>query len=277
MQPRPIVAALMGLVACGRAPIVGAVASGHQPEAGDTNGDGQIDLSDGLYLLRHQLAGGSRSVCQGAADTIPDRRVDLGDAFAIWYHLFAGNTALGPMDPSWCSTWDTLPAPAEGRFALELDAPRKVSAEAGVASFEALVTLQSHDLAVEGWSLAVISDGCQIQSATVVGTAAADRRDSPAGERDGGFERTEIGPDGAATSAVVLGWLTPVALPASEDPVDLLSLTVQATVAEGCVRCALRVSDGEVGGGEPVINVLSVGGRSYRPALPEVEVKLCAG
>lgn len=277
MRAPAIVAVLLGAVACQRAPVVAAAPSGQTPEVGDTNGDGAIDLSDGLFVLRHLMAGGSRSVCQGAADTLPDRRVDLGDAFAIWYHLYAGNTALGPMDPAWCSAWDTLPAPAEGRMALTLDAPRKAVAEAGVAGFEATVQLQSEDLAVEGWSLAAAAEGCQITSATVAGTEGADLRDSPAGARDGGFERTDLGPDGAATSAVVLGWLTPVALSPSDEPVDLLILKVQANVDEGCVRCTVRLEDGGVGGGLPVDNVISVGGRSYRPELPEVEVKLCAG
>ncbi len=277
MRSATIVAALLGAVACRAAPIVVAEPSGQAPTAGDTNGDGRVDVSDGLLVLRHLMAGGARAVCQGAADTLVDRRVDLGDAFAIWYHLYAGNTVLGPMDPDWCSTYDTLPAPAEGRMEWSIDAPRKVSGEGGRAHFEAIVELVSADLAVEAWSLGVAAEGCEISAATVSGTAGADLRDSPAGARDGGFERTDLSADGGATSAVVLGWLTPVALDPSDEPASLLVFQVESAVADGCAPCVLRLEDGVVGGGEPVVNVISVDGRSYRPELPEVEVKLCSG
>jgi len=258
--------------ACARAPEVYADASGHTPGMGDTNGDGRVDLSDGLVVLRHQLSGGSRAVCAGVADINQDHRQDLGDAFAIWYHLYAGNTVFHDVEAGWCDRWDTLADPPAGRLALGWDAPKRSEGEDLLATVE----LQSPDLAVEGWSLAVVAEGCEISAATTQGTVGADLRDDPPGIRDGGFDRTEV-VGGVASSAVVLGWLSPVALDPSEDAVALLRVTISAPPpASGCQPCTLRLDDDRVTGGEPVVNLLSVGGRSYRPALPEATVKVCA-
>lgn len=268
MRPLHIITPLV-LVACGRLPVVAADPSGEQPVAGDTNGDGRVDLSDGLLVLRAQMAGGPPAVCMGAADVLRDNRVDLADAFAVWYHLYAGTTSLTEIAPGFCDTLDTLPRAPEGRMALEFEADRKVKA----SSFEATVTLASPDLAVEGWSLAAVAEGCTITGATVAGTQGADLRDSPAGARDGGFERTEV-VDGVASSAVALGWKTVVALDPSEDPAPLLTLTVEADGGD-CQTCTLRLEDGHATGGEPVTNLVSVAGRSYRPELPTAEIKVC--
>ena len=269
MRRGPIIAAALGLIGCDRPPVVAADPSGATPVTGDTNGDGRIDLSDGLVLLRAQLSGGQPAVCFGAADIDQDHRVDLGDGFAIWYHLYAGNTTFFEIEDGWCDAVVPHLAAPEGRMALALDAPRK-----GTGPPEVQVTLQSPDLAVEGWSLAAVAEGCTITAATVAGTQGADRRDSPAGARDGGWERTEV-VGGVASSAVVLSWQSPLGLEPSEDPAPLLALTLSPSGA-GCAPCAVRLEDGHATGGEPVTNLLSVGGRSYRPPLPETSLKLCA-
>ncbi len=269
MRPTIIIAAVALIGGCQRLPVVAADPSGEEPGPGDNNGDGRVDLSDGLVVLRAQLSGGQPAVCFGAADVLQDHRVDLGDGFAVWYHLFAGNTEFFPIQDGWCERWESFVEAPEGRMALEIDAPRK-----GEGSAELRVTLTSPDLAVEGWSLAAVAEGCTIGAASVAGTAGADLRDSPAGLRDGGFERTDL-VDGVASSAVVLSWSSPLGLPASEDPVDLLTLTVEPT-GEGCEDCTVRLEDGHATGGEPVTNLLSVGGRSYRPELPEVRLRMCA-
>lgn len=264
-----MIAVAVQLGACGRTPVVAADPSGSTPTTGDTNGDGRVDLSDGLVLLRAQLSGAQPAVCMGAADIDQDHRVDLGDGFAIWYHLFAGNTTLHAIEDGWCDTWETMAAAPEGRMALTLDGPRKADGEAQV-----LVALTSPDLGAEGWSLAAVAEGCTITAATVAGTLGADLRDSPAGARDGGFERTELR-SGVASSAVVLSWERPLALAPSEEEEPLLALTL-APEGEGCGTCVVRLEDGHATGGEPVTNLISVGGRSYRPALPELSLKLCA-
>jgi hypothetical protein len=205
-------------------------------------------------------------------DIDQDHREDLGDAFAIWYHLYAGNTLFSDIEAGWCDRWDTMEDPPAGRLALGWDAPAKTEGEDFLATLE----LQSPDLAVEGWSLAVVAEGCEVVEATTAGTAGADLRDDPPGSRDGGFDRTEV-VGGVASSAVVLGWLSPTALEPSEDAVALLRVTVSAPPpTEGCQSCTLRLEDDHATSGEPVINLLSVGGRSYRPALPEAAVKVCA-
>lgn len=258
--------------ACARVPEVYADASGHAPAMGDTNGDGRVDLSDGLVILRHQLSAGPRAVCAGVADINQDRREDLADAFAIWYHVYAGNTVFYDVAAGWCDRWDAMADPPGGRLALDWRVTSRTHGE----DFLATVELQSPDLAVEGWSLAVVTEGCTISAATTRGTVGADLRDDPPGSRDGGFDRTEI-VDGVASSAVVLGWLSPVALDPSDDAAALLRVTISAPPpASGCQPCTVRLEDDRSTSGEPVVNLLSVGGRSYRPALPEASVKVCA-
>lgn len=268
MRTGGIIAAATLLGACARVPVVAADPSGQTPTTGDANADGRVDLSDGLLLLRAQMAGGPTATCMGAVDIDQDHRVDLGDAFAIWYHLFAGSTAFFEIEEGWCEDPVALPDAAEGRMALALDLPREATGTA-----EARVTLTSLDLAVEGWSLAVVAQGCAITAASTAGTAGADWRDQPAGSRDGGFERTEL-VGGVASSAVALSWLEPRALEPSEEARDLLVLTLEA--GSGC-DCTLRLEDGHATGGQPVTNLLSVAGRSYRPALPEATLELCPG
>lgn len=268
MRPIWIIAAFVW-TGCGRAPFVEAEPSGQQPVPGDANGDGTVDLSDGMAILHSQLSGGPHPVCYGAADAVHDNHVDLGDAFAIWYHLFAGNTVISEITPGWCDTWTPWADAPAGRLALEIDAPARATGAA-----QATVQLRSPDLAVEAWSLAVVAEGCTLRAATTAGTAGADQRDDPPGDRDGGFERTDLA-EGLATSAVVLSWRSQRGLTPTRDPIALLALTLEPSAA-GCAPCTLRLEDGHATAGEPVDNLVSVRGRTYKPALPEATVKLCA-
>lgn len=61
---------------------------------GDTNNDGKVDISDGIFLLNHLFLGGERWVCDPAANANDDGSTDLSDAVYVFNHLFLGGPAL---------------------------------------------------------------------------------------------------------------------------------------------------------------------------------------
>ena len=61
---------------------------------GDSNGDGDVDLSDTVYTLLYLYNGGRGFPCAKAADANDDGVVDIADAIAVLNHLFAG---AGPL------------------------------------------------------------------------------------------------------------------------------------------------------------------------------------
>lgn len=60
---------------------------------GDSNGDGAIDISDGVKILAVSFIGLGDYGCRDAADANDDTRVDLSDAVFIFTHLFLGGAA----------------------------------------------------------------------------------------------------------------------------------------------------------------------------------------
>ena len=66
---------------------------------GDSNGDGDVDLSDGVATLGYLFLGGARLDCDDAADANDDGRLNVSDPVATLMSLFSG---AGP-----------LPAPSE--------------------------------------------------------------------------------------------------------------------------------------------------------------------
>ena len=61
---------------------------------GDSNGDGGVDLSDAIYILRSLFLGGEPLPCLKAADANDDSRVDVSDPVKILGVLFLGEPAL---------------------------------------------------------------------------------------------------------------------------------------------------------------------------------------
>lgn len=95
---------------------------------GDVDEDGQLDLTDALYLLRHLLAGGPEpkpGACGGQngaqnGDVNGDSTLDILDATHLLLHLFAG----GPL-PVTCGSRETsLPTPVEPPRELRTDMVR---------------------------------------------------------------------------------------------------------------------------------------------------------
>lgn len=73
---------------------------------GDSNGDGQLDISDPIRTLNFLFAGGVTIGCQDAADANDDGGVDISDAVYSLNFLFAGGKDIPPpisksgMDPT---------------------------------------------------------------------------------------------------------------------------------------------------------------------------------
>jgi hypothetical protein len=68
---------------------------------GDSNADGQIDITDGVFTLGYLLLGGREPPCHDAADTNDDETLDLADAISTFTFLFLGGAtppAPGPFD-----------------------------------------------------------------------------------------------------------------------------------------------------------------------------------
>jgi hypothetical protein len=232
---------------------------------GDANGDGAVDVADPILVLRHAAAAGLAPACAEAVDLVPDGRVQLDDAFALLVALGEGLFDPEEADTSTCGD-AALPAP-EACQDLEVSLTAPASAQAG-APFEATVHLASASLAVEGWSLPVTAQGCQVVTATTAGTAAAAVTASPPGLRDLGYDMTTVA-QGAATSVVVLGFMDAVALPVDGQARPVLALAVQA---DDCGTCTLRLGPPAVGLGPEIPAVLAAQGAAW--PLPETSAAI---
>lgn len=249
------------------------------PVAGDANGDGHLDVSDGVYLQRHLFDAGPAPACEAAVDVPPNGSLDATEAFASWYQLGPQSYRLRDnVDASACALVARAAETACGDgAALGVSAPETVSgAEGAVTSFTATVTLVSPKLAVEAWSFAVQAEGCTLSAATTAGTKGADKADDPPGLRDGGFAWQGLASETEGAVITVLNWRDTDALSPSEDAVDLHAFTVSATPGAACAPCTLSVVSGTEG--EGVEAVLSGGGGyRYVPGLGSVSVSVCPG
>ncbi|MEC9348727.1 MAG: hypothetical protein VX387_03320, partial [Planctomycetota bacterium] len=61
---------------------------------GDDNGDGNVDLSDPIFSLTHQFAGGPAAGCMESMDSNDDGQLNITDSIFTLTHLFAGGPAL---------------------------------------------------------------------------------------------------------------------------------------------------------------------------------------
>jgi hypothetical protein len=57
---------------------------------GDTNGDSNLDIADGIFILSYLFANGATPSCEDSADANDDGTVDIADAIAVLGDLFAG-------------------------------------------------------------------------------------------------------------------------------------------------------------------------------------------
>jgi hypothetical protein len=242
------------------------------PVAGDVNGDGVADLTDGLAIRSYARAGGPPPACDAAADVVVDGLVEPGDGIALWSHLFVGTTRLQELPPGACEPVSSNEdPPCAGDVSFTPVGSDVTAASGSIASFPAAVEIRGATAPVEGWSFGVSAEGCAIAGATTAGTRAADVRDG--GLREGGYDHTEV-KDGHAVTAVALSWRDEVG---ATGDVAVLALTVEANVGTACAPCTLRVEDGLAGAGGPVAAIAAVKGRSAIPRRDDVAIQVCPG
>jgi hypothetical protein len=84
---------------------------------GDANGDGGVDISDPVAVLRYLFAGGQPPACLDAADADDSGTVDVTDPVYVLRFLFRGGPAMPP----------PYPDPGEDASPDDLDCERQVS------------------------------------------------------------------------------------------------------------------------------------------------------
>ncbi len=243
--------------------------------AGDANGDGWVDVSDGMYVARSVFSGGP-TACAEASDLADDDVVDAADAFALWSWLGPGaNTWLPTLEAGACpAPTRAAPAGCADGLALSVSAPEEVEG-AGTVQFEATVQLAHPSLDVEAWSFGIEATGCTLSAASTNGTNAADLRDDPPGSRDGGMSWVHLRDASTALSLVVVDWRRDATLEASALPSAVLALDVSAAVGDSCAPCTLTLVSGEEGPGAPVEAVVSAEGLRYVPELGSAVTSVC--
>jgi len=243
-----------GCEGCGDAPLVCPAAPTGSIPAGDANGDGRVDISDGVWLARANLHGGPPPVCAQAVDFLASGvPADLGDGVTVWSWLFAGTMAALPALPAGaCAQAVPAAAPACRPVALALVAEDEVT-----SPFSVEIQLDAEG--AEAWSYGVSARGCRVVGATTV-----------PGLVGVGYDRTDV-TGGHATGAVVLSWQDE----STAAPGTVATLSVEAEVADTCVPCTLAFSSGLAGRGQPVDTVVTIEGASFSPTAEELEVEVC--
>ncbi|MBN1441236.1 MAG: hypothetical protein JXA90_00940, partial [Planctomycetes bacterium] len=93
------------------APSCEAAPAGIRFRRGDSNSDGDLDLSDGIRILGYLFLGGSGISCLDAADTDDSGAIDISDGVRIFNYLFLGGAppaAPGHLDCGIDPTADAL-------------------------------------------------------------------------------------------------------------------------------------------------------------------------
>ena len=74
-------------------------ASGNEFVRGDSNGDGEVNISDAQFSLRWLFLAGREPDCLAAADTNDDESVDISDPIRVLEYLFLGGPRPAPPFP----------------------------------------------------------------------------------------------------------------------------------------------------------------------------------
>lgn len=84
----------------------------------DADSDGEVSLTDAVYVLLFLFQGGERPACMDAADADDDGQVQLNDAIAVLAYLFQGGAVPPPPHPERGAdpTPDNLEACVESEF-----------------------------------------------------------------------------------------------------------------------------------------------------------------
>ena len=65
-------------------------------QRGNSDNQGAVDLTDGVFILNFLFLGGQEPVCFDAADVDDSRVVDISDGVAIFNFLFLGGPRPAP-------------------------------------------------------------------------------------------------------------------------------------------------------------------------------------
>jgi hypothetical protein len=69
---------------------------------GDSNGDGNLNITDGIYVLNFLFLGGPTPPCLEAANPNDDQAVNITDGIYVLNFLFLGGPAPAPPGPDSC-------------------------------------------------------------------------------------------------------------------------------------------------------------------------------
>ncbi len=102
---------------------------------GDSNGDGEIEISDAIFTLRYLFASGDTPGCVAATDTNGDDQSDIGDAITLLNYLFVSGSApaapfpeCGEADESSTLACDRSPCATDEDFLARLTSPAEFHA-----------------------------------------------------------------------------------------------------------------------------------------------------
>jgi hypothetical protein len=84
-------------------------------DRGDANGDGQVDISDPVFVLGFLFLGGTAPSCGDAADANDDGNIDISDSVGLLRFLFMGSAAP-PLPFGECGADSTPGGPGCERF-----------------------------------------------------------------------------------------------------------------------------------------------------------------
>ena len=154
----------------------------------------------------------------------------------------------------------------ELELTLEVGQELEFVVQARIRNFEPQAEEQNPEplLAAQAWSMAIVAEGCRLQSATLSEAISL---------RQPEFSHVELIGDAGVTCAVVLDYEGGAELEAGEGPQEVLDLTLQIPGTADCSTCRLRYVDGLRGDAHAVDNVVTVGQQGYAPLLIDKEIR----
>jgi len=229
---------------------------------GDANGDGRVDLSDPIVVLRYMTEGGEEPVCLEATDLIPDGKWEADDGFTLLAHVTEGAFVIPGAKRSRCASDTPHAFPACEDLGVSFTPSGQDN--------HVLVGLAGTATAVEAWHLNLSSSDCTITAVTPAGTASASQHEDSQGLRDVGYNLSYV-TGGNALSSVVLDFQEATAL--SLDP--RVGTAVLDITLDGC-KCSLSADTPVEGAGLLLPSHLVIDGASF-PVTGSATVNSCNG
>jgi len=90
------------IMVCALAGSVSAVVGGPNFRRGDANNDGNVNISDPVYISNFLFQGGPDISCYDAADANDSGTVDVSDIVFLYSYLFQGGAAPPNPGPTTC-------------------------------------------------------------------------------------------------------------------------------------------------------------------------------